>query len=192
MDKISLRRECLDKRRGLSSRERETLSQTIREKVESRPEFQEARVVALYYPTAGEVDLLPLAWILLAWGKRVVFPRVEAKELVFCPVEGEGDLREGYKGIKEPITSPISQEEIDLFLVPGVAYDLEGYRLGMGGGFYDKVLSRKGRWQMALGAAYHFQIVDRLPRDWWDQRVDLVITENLTLTPATTRYLKRR
>ena len=95
-------------------------------------------------------------------------------------------------GISEPSTPPLPQEEIELFLVPGVAFDSEGYRLGMGGGFYDRVLSKKGRWQMALGVAYDFQLLEALPRDWWDKQVDLIVTERRMLTPTTIWHLKRR
>ena len=192
MDKATLRKKWLEKRKGYPPWKRETGSQAIREKVQGRPEFREAKTVAFYHPMAGEVDLLALAWSSLALGKKVLFPRVEGTELVFCPVEGKSELEKGYRGILEPITPPVPQEEIDLFLVPAVAYDPEGYRLGMGGGFYDRVLSRKGRWQTALGVAFDFQIVESLPRDWWDQRVDLIITESRMLTPTTTWHLKRR
>ncbi len=192
MDKVRIRREMLKRRKELPPHERETLSRAIREKVALRPEFKEARRVAFYHPFSGEVDLMPLAREALEEGKVPLFPRVEGKELVFCSVRGEKDLEPGYMGIREPTTPPLIQDDIDLFLVPAVAYDLEGYRLGMGGGFYDRVLSRKGRWQTALGVAFEFQVIEVLPRDWWDRQVDLVITESRMLTPTTIWHLKRR
>ncbi|RLD99860.1 MAG: 5-formyltetrahydrofolate cyclo-ligase [Aquificota bacterium] len=192
MDKGTIRREMLKRRKELSPQERENLSLAIREKVKVRPEFREASQVAFYHPFSGEVDILPLAWEALKVGKKVLFPRVEGEELVFCPVKNSRELRAGYMGISEPSTPPLPQEEIELFLVPGVAFDSEGYRLGMGGGFYDRVLSKKGRWQMALGVAYDFQLLKALPRDWWDKQVDLIVTERRMLTPTTIWHLKRR
>ncbi len=192
MDKTTIRREMVKRRKGLSPQERETLSSAIRDKVKVRPELKEATRVAFYHPSSGEVDILPLAWEFLEMGKVILFPRVEGEGLVFCPVESPRELSPGYMGILEPLTPPLAQEEIDIFLVPGVAYDLQGYRLGMGRGFYDRVLSQKGGWQLALGVAYDFQLVEALPRDWWDRQVDLIVTERRMLTPTTIWHLKRR
>ncbi len=192
MDKVSIRRMMKRQREGMDASLREFLSHRIEEKVACRPEYCEARRVAFYYPWRGEVNLLGLAGRAVEGGKEILFPRVIGAELVFCPVSHLRELVPGYKGIPEPISPPIPIEEVDLFLVPGVAFDWDGYRLGMGGGYYDRALEKTGPHQVAFGVAYNFQLVDSLPRDWWDRGVDVVVTEGLVITPSTSWRLERR
>ncbi len=192
MDKAAVRRSMLERRTALASEEADRLSRAIRKKVEMRPEYMEARRVAFYHPWKGEVDILPLASQAWREGKDVLFPKVQGDCLVFCPAEELAELKPGFKGIPEPDNLPIPLEDIELFIVPGTAFDLEGYRLGMGRGFYDRTLSMLRKHQMSLGVAYDFQVIEELPREWWDRRVDLLITEKLVLTPSTIWSLKRR
>ncbi len=171
---------------------KEAISQKICQRIACRPEYREAVKVAFYYPWKGEVSLIDLATQALKEGKEVFFPRVMGETLVFCPVKTLKELSPGYRGIPEPTSSPADPGEIGLLLVPGVAFDWEGYRLGMGGGFYDRALGTLKQYQTSLGVAYNFQLVESLPRNWWDKKVDVIVTENTIITPSTSWNLKRR
>jgi len=192
MDKESIRKVMKKKRGEMDPALRKVLSRKICEKIACRPEYKEAAKVAFYYPWKGEVELLNLAIQALKEGKGVFFPKVAGEKLIFCPVKTLRELSPGYKGIPEPISSPVDQRGIDLFLVPGVAFDWEGYRLGMGGGFYDRALGALKQYQASIGVAYNFQLLESLPRSWWDRKVDVIVTENTIITPSTSWNLKRR
>lgn len=192
MKKNDLRKLMLAKRERLSPGEKREWEYCILNKIVTRPEFERAKNMALYFPIRGEVNLLPLLKNCEEAGKRAFFPKVKGRELEFIPIFCLQEMQPGFATIPEPDGESVPLEELDLILVPGVAYDLRGYRLGMGGGFYDRVLQKKGSSQMALGVAFQIQIFEELPIDWWDQRVDLLITERLTLMPATLRRVKRR
>jgi 5-formyltetrahydrofolate cyclo-ligase len=192
MDKDSIRKVMKEKRGEMKPALRKTLSQRIYQRIACRPEYTEAVKVAFYYPWKGEVELLDLAIQALKKGKGVFFPKVVGETLAFCPVKTLKELSPGYKGIPEPTSSPVNPGEIGLFLVPGVAFDWEGYRLGMGGGFYDRALGTLKQYQVSLGVAYNFQLVGPLPRNWWDRKVDVIVTESTIITPFTSWNLKRR
>ncbi len=191
MDKAALRHEMLEKRKAIAGLRRQEAEEAILQKLTGRPEWERARTVALYYPVRGEVGLMKLLG--LKDGKRCLFPKVDGNELRFCRVVSEQELSPGAYGIPEPgLRCPeVSETELDLFLVPGVAYSETGYRLGYGGGYYDRVLSRKGIWQMAVGVAFSCQVVSELPVDSWDMKVDLVLTEEREIFPATAVYRRR-
>ncbi|NPB06309.1 MAG: 5-formyltetrahydrofolate cyclo-ligase [Aquificae bacterium] len=165
-----IRRELIKRRKALSERERAELSERVRGLLLSLPELKSASVVALFYPVAGEPDLLPLFELLK--DKLLLLPRVEGDELVLARAEG---LKKGAFGIPEPAGEPFPAEKVELFLVPGVAFDEEGYRLGFGKGFYDRLL--RGKKGFKVGVGYEFQVLKRLPRSPWDQRLDALVTE---------------
>ena len=123
--------------------------------------------------------LLQDAW---SGGKTVLLPlcdpeRAGCMELVPCA--GPEQLRSGYCGIPEPVCPEPSVLVVpDLIVVPGVAFDAQGFRLGMGGGFYDRLLARpEYAGVVRLGSAYAFQCIEKLPHEAWDMPVDAVCTE---------------
>ncbi len=176
LEKESLRRKILDKRLSLDRELREKLSRRIVEKVLSLPEFEEASSYLLYYPIKGEPDVTPLYQIIWERGKTLFLPRVKGKLLEVVPVRDMSELKEGSFGIPEPSDGdPVDPSEVDFALVPGIAFDREGYRLGFGKGFYDRLLRELKAFR--AGVAYSFQVVDFVPRDRWDEPVDALITE---------------
>ncbi len=189
MSKAELRREMVAARESLPKEERLRAQELILKRVVERPEWERAKVVALYHPFRGEVDLLGL----FKWaGKRtLLFPRVCGKTLRFCKVDSLKELTPGSFGIPEPSDSCVECpiEEIDLLLVPGVAYSERGYRLGYGGGYYDRVLAKKGCWQMAIGVAFSCQLLPEVPVEPWDRPVDLVLSEDRAIFPATSTWI---
>ncbi len=139
----------------------------------------EAKTVFLYLSFGSEVETLALTKKLLALGKEIAVPRCDpqTKTMTAVRLTDFQQLRPGSYGILEPAPDApvISKEEIDLCLVPGLAFDQEGYRLGYGGGYYDKFL--KDFSGKKLGLAFLECLTDRLPREEFDLPVDAVITD---------------
>jgi len=182
--KKTLRREILERRKNLSEEQIKELSQRVIENLKKLPEFKKAKVVMLYFPVKGEVDLKPLIGELIKSPDKVlVLPKVTADgDMVAVEVKTSEVLREGKFGISEPIGGRIFKpEKVDLVVVPGVAFDRRGYRLGMGKGFYDRFLPRvKGA---KVGVAYDFQVVDGLPTEEHDVPLDKIVTPEGVIIP---------
>jgi len=173
--KEKLRRELIERRRKLPKEERARQSLKVIEKLKKLKEFQRAQTVMLYYPTKGEVDLRPLMEEVLE-NKILLLPRVTFdNQLLALEVKNLNSLREGAFGIYEPIGGKIFKpEKIDFIAVPGVAFDRKLNRLGMGKGFYDRFLPRvKG---FKVGVAYDFQLVESIPTEEHDVKVNAVVT----------------
>ena len=178
MEKSDLRRNILALRKKLSVAEFEILSKKIVNSLISLDIFKKSKTVALYVPIKNEVDLMPL---LSEKGKRFVFPRVEngTKKLTFYEAKSADDFEKGSFNIPEPKTTlnKIEIENIDLFLVPGVAFSEKCERIGYGGGFYDTTLKYKDKNARTLGVAFDFQIVDSGFSEPFDERLDAVATD---------------
>lgn len=189
MDKATLRRELLSRRQALSEPRRRAAEDAILQRLLSRPEWKRSRTVALYYPVRGEVSLLGL--FEHAEGRVLLLPRVEGSELSFCRVNSLQELVPGAYGIPSPPCEAASwsPQDIDLFIVPGVGYSERGHRIGYGGGYYDRVLAKKGNWQMAVGVAFSCQVLPGIPVEPWDRGVDLVLTEERVIFPATAVWI---
>ncbi len=146
----------------------------ITEKLLSIPEIKRGEYILLYYPHRKEVDTLPIIKKLLKEGKKVLLPKVKGKEIIPILIKNLSHLKEGYAGIKEPEGEEVPLEKIDVIIVPGVAFDKKGHRLGYGKGFYDRFLKKvKG---LKIGLAYDFQILEELPAEEHDVPLDLIIT----------------
>lgn len=145
--------------------------------LEERPEWGSARWVAGFVAIRGEIPVAAALDAARARGARVVLPRVAAEGLRFLVAEADTPLVRSRFGVPEPPEDApeVAVEAIELWLVPGVAFDPTGARLGYGKGFYDRVLGR--RRGPALGVAWAEQVVERVPTDPWDQPVDAVLTD---------------
>lgn len=175
MEKERIRRELLQKRINLSEEERLRLSQKIVENLRSLPEYRQAKKVLLYCPIKGEPDLTPLFEEVIS-EKELILPKVNGEELKLYKVETPSCLSVGAFGILEPTKGKeVSPQELDFVVVPGVAFDLRGYRLGFGKGFYDRLLKKTRATK--VGVAYSFQVLERVPNDAWDVPVDIILTE---------------
>lgn len=138
-----------------------------------------ARTVAVYAAVGREADPREAAAAWLAAGLTVAWPRVVGTALRFHRAAGLDALEAGYRGILEPRPQAplVPLEAIDLLVVPGVAFDRRGGRLGQGGGFYDRLLAAPARRALAVGLGYAVQLMDEVPTEAHDQRLDAVITE---------------
>lgn len=162
----------------------------IQQRVIRLPAFRKAAAVALYSPILNEVFTEEIMHEALRLGKTVAFPRVCGECLDFVRVRSSSELAPGAFGVLEPTGSTtIPSGDLDLVLVPGVAFDREGNRLGYGKGFYDRVLCGTGRPALTVGLCFEMQLVDRLPIEDHDESLDLLVTEenNYTFTPSSRR-----
>jgi 5-formyltetrahydrofolate cyclo-ligase len=145
------------------------------------------RVIALYAGSADEADPSAAAAPLAAAGCRVVWPRVAAPARLAFHSGVFSELRPGFRGIAEPPPDApaVAWEDIDLALIPGLAFTADGQRLGQGGGFYDRLLGTAPR-PFALGIAYAAQVLADLPAEAHDQPVDRAVTEQGFVTGGDT------
>ena len=182
MPKKTLREQLLAKRRHSSVETCLALSLEVQNRLLESAHFQKAKCLAAYSAVCNEVLTDEIARQALADGKRLVYPRVRNVSLEFVQIESPDQLSQGSFGVLEPTGAkavPIS--EIDLIVVPGVAFDRCGHRLGYGRGFYDRTLAIAGKGTICVGLAYDFQIVDLLPVSEYDQPISILMTESRTL-----------
>lgn len=178
--KQRLRDEMAQLRRGLSSDFVCEAGEAAALAVSSSPEFEAARTIALYAALPGEVPTRPIFDAALAAGKALLLPRcVEARALVFTSVVRWDDLVPNEYGILEPpaVSASADADSIDLVVIPGVAFTRGGARLGRGQGYYDRSLP-EGSAAIFMGLCFDAQIVETLPQEAWDRRMDLVATES--------------
>jgi 5-formyltetrahydrofolate cyclo-ligase len=150
------------------------------------PETRAALVWAVYAELPGEVPTGALRRRLHGRGTRVVLPRVVDGDLVLHRVGPEDALDRGYGGVFEPGPDlpVVPPESIDAFVVPGLLFDRQGFRLGRGGGHYDRLLSRSREGAARVGLCYAERVIAELPVDAWDERVDVVVTDRDVVRPA--------
>lgn len=142
-------------------------------------QMQSARTVLFFSPLPGELDVWPLLEEFLAAEKIAALPFFDADKKTYGARRVE-DLRTeitaGKFGVREPVSTctEISIEKFDLLLVPGMAFDLQGHRLGRGKGFYDRLLAETNG--IKCGVGYDFQLLEKIPAEAHDARVDFVLT----------------
>ena len=179
-DKRDLRRRMLACRRALSVEERASRSAAITEKLLSLEAVQKARTVFAYAAMEDEVQTEPLIASLLDRGKRVAIPRVIGKRAMEAALVPSMDAMEtgayGILTVRAEQREILPPQEIDCVIVPGVAFGLDGSRLGMGGGYYDAFLPRAER-AVRVAAAFQCQISEDIPSLPYDCGVDWIVTE---------------
>ncbi len=174
-DKRTLRRTVRTDIAKLSTEEKQMFSTQIFSKIATLNIIREASVVALFISLPDEPQTVHFIELLQRENKRVVVPRIEGEEMNFYDIS-EG-VSEGAFGIMEPIaTTPIEPSEIDVMIVPGVAFTRQGARCGRGKGFYDKYLSREGFRAYTIGACYPCQVVEHIPTEAHDIIIDKIAT----------------
>ena len=176
--KQSLRELLIQKRRMLSAEERSAQSALILSQLEKMTVFQEAKTVLLYYPKNNEVDVLPL-FKRYKRDKTLLLPVTHRDRMTAHPYEGNDKMHRGKFGIPEP-TTPEFQGKIDVIIVPAVAFDRAGNRLGRGGGYYDRFLKKQPHATL-IGVGYDFQLVDEVPVRKHDQKVHRIILPSQTI-----------
>ncbi len=182
--KDSIRQMVLKKRDAIPLDIRKAKDRAVKERFFSLKEFKEAGVILFYASFRSEVGTLDMISEALSSSmeKRVMLPRVDAKgrTLKIYEIKAMAELVKGYMGIPEPPENSESLRtlsEIDLVLMPGAAFDINGGRLGYGKGYYDKMLSTGGAMPPFIALAYEEQIVDYIPVRPHDIGVDAIITD---------------
>jgi 5-formyltetrahydrofolate cyclo-ligase len=182
MPKRPIREKLLIERRHCSAETCLRLSLMIQERLLDSRAYRQAGTVGLYSPVLNEVQTERVARRCLADGKRLAYPRVTGDDLRFVEVADLGTMSPGTFGVLEPVGNQLMPvAEIDLLIIPGVAFDLEGNRLGYGKGYYDRALAVCRPDQERVGFAYEFQVVEQLPVAGHDCRLTCVVTEQRTL-----------
>lgn len=184
--KRSLRERVLAARDSLRPEFRAAASAAIGAALAGRGDFAAASTVLLTLPFGSEWDSMSLLLTALERGKAVVLPRVNptARTLELCRLsEPTRDVVPGYRGIPEPQShcALVAINAIDWVLVPGVAFDPAGHRLGYGGGYYDRLLPQLRRDAARIAAGYEVQLVDHVPAGAHDVPVQALATEIRTL-----------
>lgn len=174
MDKVFIRNTIKEGRLSCNQDQVQKMSFSISYKIASYISYFEANTILLYWPLPGEVDLRNL---ISMGAKRVALPVVIGPELILREYSPEY-MAIGAFNIHEPDSRApiITPEEIDLAIIPGVAFDKKCNRLGRGKGFYDRLLPLLHC--PKIGVAFDFQIYDNLPVDPWDIPMDFVVTES--------------
>jgi 5-formyltetrahydrofolate cyclo-ligase len=174
-DKHTVRRAVRAEIAKLSAEERSALSSQIFSKIASLEQIKQASVVALFVALPDEPQTADFIEQLSLQNKRVVTPRIEGEVMNFYDIS-EG-VEVGAFGIMEPLaTTPIDPAEIDVMVVPGVAFTRHGARLGRGKGFYDKYLSLSDFRAYTIGVCYPCQIVEELPSEEHDKMLDTIVS----------------
>ena len=143
------------------------------------PQLQSARTILFFAPLPDELDVWPLLEKFLAAGKICALPYFDATSQTYCARRLENlatDIVAGKFGVREPAAScaEIPLAKLDLALVPGVAFDLEGNRMGRGRGFYDRLLEKVDG--VKCGIAYDFQLQEKIPAEPHDRKVNFIVT----------------
>ena len=169
LDKNQLRFKIKEARKELDIKE---LSRIMSDKIKEHVIYRDASHVMLYYPMKYEFDVLDL--MTDCDKKKFYFPKVEGDSLLVCPMCDE--FRLSKLKINEPCSNPVSSEMLDLIIVPSLAVDAENYRLGYGGGFYDRFLKTVTH-ATTITPIYSGFVFEKLPHDDFDVKIQHVITE---------------
>jgi 5-formyltetrahydrofolate cyclo-ligase len=177
--KRELRRAVRAARDGLAPAERAERSRRIAERLLGLPELGGARTVMVFSSFGSEVDTGPILRGLAARGVRLALPRIAGGEVVAVAYRPGDRLVPTALGVPEPADgAPLPEAEIDIVVTPGVAFDRAGYRVGYGGGFYDRFLRRVRPEVPRIAIAFALQVVPEVPHGEGDERVDLIVTED--------------
>lgn len=189
--KKALRATVLAARAAMPATFRQSASATAIERVRALPVYCDARSVMTYMSFDTELDTRGFFDGLLRDGKMAALPRIDraTKLLSVHRVSDPADLVAGVWGIQEPRADlpVLAINNIDMVLMPGVAFDRQGNRLGYGAGFYDRLLSKAGKRPVRVVAAFDEQVVDAVPHDATDQQIHILVTPTQILEFPETR-----
>ena len=179
MDKKELRKIIRDRKHGYTPQQLQQLSAAITNALLSHPRIQAAHTILLYASMADEVKTGRLIKLLLEQGKTILLPVVvDDHHMKICHYSHDSEMTTSSYGIQEPQEEAFTRyDEIDVVIVPGLAFDLQNHRLGRGKGYYDHFLSETPN-IYKIGICFPFQIVDLVPTDDHDIPMDEVVYED--------------
>ncbi|MDY3224296.1 MAG: 5-formyltetrahydrofolate cyclo-ligase [Candidatus Faecousia sp.] len=175
MDKKELRRSIREHKRAMTEEEIEARSARLGQLFLESDAYKAAKTIYGYLPYNQEVRTVPMLEQALRDGKKVAVPKVYGDEMKFLYLDDLTKVAKGYAGIPEPIADePVADDKTALVLMPGLAFDPEGHRIGYGGGFYDKFLAAEPN-HPTLALCYEFQMLPKLDTEEHDIPVDTVL-----------------
>ncbi|KJU85852.1 5-formyltetrahydrofolate cyclo-ligase [Candidatus Magnetobacterium bavaricum] len=188
--KSTLRKSILHTRNTISAQDKNAKDAAIKNNLLHLKEFKDATTVMLYASFRSEPETLTIIEYALGSGKLVALPKVDmqSRQLDVYEIRHMGELVSGCMNIPEPDVAQSRRIDVerlsrfDLIVTPGVAFDACGGRLGYGGGFYDRLFSSMHRRPLLLALAYVQQMVDGIPMQAHDMRVDMIITDDGIIT----------
>ena len=174
MNKTELRSMIRAKKRAMTPEEIDAKSERLGELFRASEAYQKAHSIYGYLPYNQEVRTTPMLRQAQLDGKRVAVPKCYGDEMRFIWLDDLSRVEKGYANIPEPIDDgPIADDPTALVLMPGLAFDPQGHRIGYGGGFYDKFLAKEMHPTLAL--CYDFQMLEHLETEQFDIPVDTVL-----------------
>ena len=175
MDKKELRRAIRERKRAMTEEEIVSRSEKLGQLFAQSEAYRAAKTIYGYLPYNQEVRTVPMLEQALRDGKRVAVPKVYGDEMKFLYLDDLTKVSKGYAGIPEPIADgPVADDTTALVLMPGLAFDPQGHRIGYGGGFYDKFLAAEPN-HPTLALCYEFQLLPELDTEEHDIPVDTVL-----------------
>ena len=176
MDKTALRNQIKQKKRAMTQEQIIAASERLAQLLYASEAYKKAKSIYGYLPYNQEVRTVEMLEQAIRDGKRVAVPKCYGEEMRFLYISDfENEVAPGYAGIPEPIADePVADDETALVLMPGMAFDPDGHRIGYGGGFYDKFLAKEPD-HPTLALCYDFQVLPHLETEEFDIPVDTVI-----------------
>jgi 5-formyltetrahydrofolate cyclo-ligase len=165
----------LEKRNRLDAKEIIARSRRIQDFLINSKEFRSAEIIGAYYAFGSEVRTDVIIEQARSIGKKLALPSIEGENLTFYELSSGKYLVKGRFGIMEPLPYGLI-DRMGMIVVPGIAFDKNGYRLGYGKGYYDKFLAKRKVFSVGLG--YSFQLLENLPSGEHDKKLDAISTED--------------
>jgi 5-formyltetrahydrofolate cyclo-ligase len=190
MDKKEWRGTIMTRLKGLSEQEKQFKSKAIYQHLLHLSTWETSLTIGVTISTTKEINTRPIIEKAWEWEKQVAVPKClpQTKQLDFRKLDNFSQLESVYFGLQEPIvaeTSPIQPEHMALLIVPGLCFDSRGYRIGFGGGYYDRFLENYQGITVAL--AYEEQLIEKLPEEAHDIPVDFLVTPKGVVTCSKTK-----
>lgn len=179
ISKAALRKEMQRKREDTSETERKEKSAKIMGILFALDEYKTANTIAFYLSKGSEVETSEMIAEAIEQGKEILVP-ITSEEIEFVKFTSFDELAPAKFDVPEPKTKIRSAQELDVVIVPGLAFDLDLHRLGYGKGYYDRALNKLPN-AVRIGICFDFQIVEKIPRHGHDERLHLTISEKRVL-----------
>ena len=174
--KNELRKKILNIRNNMSREDVINKSSSIMNKLTDMDEYKNSNTVFIYMSFRNEVATVELIERMLSENKHVVIPYTDTKNTVLIPLSPFGYYEPVYEKLRT-----VEPERFDLIIVPGVVFDRQLNRIGFGKGYYDRILCRKRKGVKAIAVAYDFQVLEKIPAEAHDIKMDMIITEKCNI-----------
>jgi 5-formyltetrahydrofolate cyclo-ligase len=183
--KKDIREQIIEHRESVDLKIRNQWDEIIFNRFIYSESYKKAHTIFAFVSFRSEVDTHEIIKHAIQDEKTICVPRIQSKQkgIEIFKIEGFNQLKEGFFGILEPVESclAVDSNKIDIILMPGVAFDRQGGRVGYGAGFYDRFLANIKKEVHKIALAYDFQVLDNVPMDEHDIRIDGIITEKETI-----------